>query len=78
VQLTVNNLRISGSLGTVTWVQSGSNVNVTFSMNPGYALLLNGGDIGFNTKSGLVLTGSSLSNFSLSGLSASLKSNGTI
>ena len=78
MQLTVNNLGISGSLGTVTWVQSGSNVNVTFSMNPGYALLLNGGDIGFNTKSGLVLTGSSLSNFSLSGLSASLKSNGTI
>jgi PEP-CTERM motif len=47
-------------------------------MNPGYALVLNGGDIGFTTTGGLVLNGSSLSNFSLSGLSASLKPNGTI
>jgi len=78
VSLTNNNLGISGSLGTVTWVQSGSNVNVTFMMNPGYALVLNGGDIGFSTTGGLVLTSGSLSNFSLSGLSASLKPNGTI
>ena len=78
VPLTNNNLGISGSLGTVTWVQSGSNVHVTFMMNPGYALVLNGGDIGFSTTGGLVLTSGSLSNFSLSGLSASLKPNGTI
>ena len=78
VSLTNNNLGISGSLGTVTWVQSGSNVNVTFTMNPGYALVLNGGDIGFSTTGGLVLTSGSLSNFSLGGLSASLKPNGTI
>jgi PEP-CTERM motif-containing protein len=78
VSLTNNNLGISGSVGTVTWFQSGSNVNVTFTMNPGYALVLNGGDIGFTTTGGLVLNGSSLSNFSLSGLSASLKPNGTI
>ena len=76
--LTTNNLGISGSLGTVTLVQSGSNVNVTFSMNSGYALLLNGGDIGFTTTGGLVLSSASLSNFSLSGLSASLKPSGTI
>ena len=78
VSLTNNNLGISGSVGTVTWFQSGSNVNVTFTMNPGYALVLNGGDIGFTTTGGLVLNGSSLSNFSVSGLSASLKPNGTI
>src|SRR5215469_553001 len=47
-------------------------------MNPGYALVLNGGDIGFATTGGLVLNGSSLSNFSISGLSASLKQNGTV
>ena len=47
-------------------------------MNPGYALVLNGGDIGFSTTGGLVLTSGSLSNFSLGGLSASLKPNGTI
>lgn len=76
--LTSNNLGISGSLGTVTWYQSGSNVNVTFSMNSGYALLLNGGDLGFTTTGGLVLTNSSLTNFSISGLGASLKPNGTI
>ena len=78
VSLTNNNLGISGSVGTVTWVQSGSDVKVTFSMNSGYALLLNGGDIGFNTTKGLVLTGSSLSDFTISGISASLKTNGTI
>lgn len=78
VPLTNNNLGISGSVGTVTWFQSGSDVRVTFSMNPGFALVLNGGDIGFTTTGGLVLTGSSLSNFSMSGLSASLKPNGTI
>jgi len=47
-------------------------------MNPGYALVLNGGDLGFSTSGGLVLTSGSLSNFSISGLSASLKSNPTI
>jgi hypothetical protein len=78
VPLTNNNLGISGSLGTVTWVQSGSDVKVTFSMNPGYALVLNGGDIGFTTTGGLVLTSGSLSNFSISGLNATLKPNGTI
>jgi hypothetical protein len=78
VSLTNNNLGISGTVGTVNWVQSGSDVKVTFSMNPGYALVLNGGDIGFNTTNGLVLTNSSLGNFSISGLNASLKPNGTI
>src|SRR5215470_7392066 len=78
VSLTNNNLGISGSVGTVTWVQSGADVKVTFSMNPGYALVLNGGDIGFTTTGGLVLNGSSLGNFSINGLSTSLKPNGTI
>jgi hypothetical protein len=73
-----NNLGISGSLGTVTWNQSGSNVDVTISMNPGYAMLLNGGDLGFTAIGGLVLGASSLTNFSISGLSTSLKQNGTI
>ena len=76
--LNSNNLGISGSLGTVTWNQSGSNVNVTISMNSGYALLLNGGDLGFTTTGGLVLMNSSLTNFSIAGLGANLKPNGTI
>jgi hypothetical protein len=53
-------------------------VNVTISMNSGYAVLLNGGDLGFATTGGLVMTGSSLTNFSINNLSASLKPNGTI
>jgi hypothetical protein len=78
LSFTNNNLGISGSVGTVTWNQNGSNVDVTMSMNSGYALLLNGGDLGFTTTGGLMLTNSSLSNFSIGGLSASLKPNGTI
>lgn len=75
---TSNNLGISGSVGTVTWNQNGSNVDVTILMNSGYSLLLNGGDLGFTTTGGLTLTNSSLTNFSIGGLSASLKPNTTI
>ena len=76
--LNSNNLGISGSVGTATWAQSGSNVDITISMNSGYALLLNGGDLGFTTTNGLVLTNSSLADFNIGGLSAILKPNGTI
>lgn len=76
--LTTNNLGLSGTIGTVNFVQNGANVDVTISMSAGYVLLVNGGDIGINTTGGLVLTGSSLSNFSINGLSTSLKNNGTL
>lgn len=76
--LTNNNLGLSGVLGTVTTSQNGSNVDVTIQMAPGYAVLVNGGALGFNTSGGLVLTAGSLSKFSLSGMTASLKNNSTI
>jgi len=76
--LTNNNLGLSGVLGTVTTVQNGSNVDVTIQMSPGYAILVNGGDLGFTTSGGLALASSSLSSFSISGMSATLKSNSTI
>ena len=76
--LTTNNLGLSGVLGTVTTVQNGGNVDVSIQMSPGYAILVNGGDLGFTTSGGLALTSSSLSNFSISGMSATLKSNSTI
>jgi PEP-CTERM motif len=76
--LTSNNLGISGTIGTVNFVQNGANVDVTITMSAGYTILVNGGDIGINTTGGLVLSGSSLTNFSVSGMSASLKKNTTI
>jgi hypothetical protein len=76
--LTNNNLGLSGVLGTVTTAQNGSNVNVSIQMSPGYAILVNGGDLGLTTGSGLVLTDGSLTNFSVSGMSATLKNNTTI
>jgi len=76
--LTTNNIGLSGVLGTVTTTQSGSNVNVSIQMSPGYAVLVNGGDLGFTTGGGLVLTGTSLNSFSLAGMSASLKNNTTV
>jgi PEP-CTERM motif len=76
--LTNNNLGLSGVLGTVTTTQNGSNVDVSIQMSSGYAILVNGGDLGFTTTGGLVLTDGSLTNFSLSGMSASIKSNSTI
>lgn len=76
--LTTNNIGLSGVLGTVTTTQNGSSVNVSIQMSPGYAILVNGGDLGFTTGGGLVLTGTSLNSFSLAGMSASLKNNTTV
>jgi len=76
--LTTNNLGVSGTIGTVNFVQNGANVDLTITMSSGFSLLINGGDIGINTTGGLVLTGSSLSNFSIGGMSASLKNNNTL
>lgn len=63
------------TIGTVTFTQNGSNVDVTVTMNSGFALLTEGGDIGIV---GGVNSSSSLSNFSLNTISASLKKNSTI
>jgi hypothetical protein len=76
--ITNNNLGLSGTLGTVTTTQSGSNVVVTITMNPGYAIVSQGGFLGLNTTGGLTLTGGSLTNFSISNMSAGLQSNSSI
>ena len=78
MDLTQSNLNVAGPYGTVELSQSGANVNVTIAMNSGFSILVNGGDIGVNTTGGLVLNGSSLTNFSIAGLSTTLKNNGTI
>jgi hypothetical protein len=58
--LTSNNLGISGSVGTVKIDDTASNqVTVTITMNAGFSLKLEGGDIAFNGPSGL--TASSVS-----------------
>ena len=61
--------------GTVTLTQSGSNVNVTISMNSGFSIVGNGGDIGVL---GGVSNTSSLSDFSITGMTGSLKSHETV
>ena len=76
--ITANNLGLSGTLGTVTTTQNGSNVDVTITMSPGFALVTQGGFLGFDTTGGLVLTNSSLTNFSTSGMSDSLIANVSI
>jgi len=73
-----NNLGLSGVLGTVTTTQNGSNVTVNIDMSSGYAILVNGGDLGFTTDGTLALTNSSLNNFSVSGMTATLKKNDTV
>jgi hypothetical protein len=67
--ITGNNLGLSGTLGTVTTTQSGSNVVVTITMNPGYAIVTQGGFIGLNTTDGLALADGSLTSFSISKMS---------
>jgi len=76
--LTTTNLSgQTGPFGLVEMSQSGGNVNVTIVMNPGFAVLVNGGDIGINTTGGLTLSGSSLTSFS-NGITATLKNNNTL
>jgi hypothetical protein len=55
--LSDNNLGLSGSVGCVTVSNSGPNqVTVTISMNTGFSIKLNGGDVAFNGPSGLTLS----------------------
>ena len=61
--------------GTVTLTQSGSNVNVSITMNSGFAILGNGGDIGVV---GSVSNNTTINNFSVAGMSADAKKNGKI
>ena len=64
--LSSNNLGISGSVGTVTIADAGSNqVTVSIKMGVGFSLKLNGGDIAFTGPSDLSL--SSVSMFSADG-----------
>jgi hypothetical protein len=52
--LTGNNLGISGSIGTVAVADTGTNqVTVSVTMNPGFSIKLQGGDIAFSGPSGL-------------------------
>ena len=60
--LTSNNLGISGSVGTVTFQDTAMNqVTVTITMNTGFSVKLQGGDIALNGPSGL--TAGSVSGF---------------
>jgi len=52
--LTANNLGIVGTIGTVSIVDTGvDQVTVTITMNAGFSVKLNGGQIAFNGPSGL-------------------------
>ncbi len=52
--LTSNNLGITTSIGSVTVTDTGTNqVTVSITMNPGFSLKLQGGDVAFNGPSGL-------------------------
>jgi len=54
IDLSSNNLGISGSVGTVTLADTGSgSVMVTIAMNAGYTIKLQGGNVGFNTSASL-------------------------
>jgi len=54
--LSDNNLGLSESVGCVTVHNSGANqVTVTITMNAGFSIKLNGGDVAFNGPVGLTL-----------------------
>ncbi len=56
------------TVGTVTLTQNGANVDATISMNSGFAIAVQGPTIGFN---GGLTASSTLTNFSLNGVSVS-------
>lgn len=66
LNLTVNNLGISSSIGTVKLHQEAGGVLVTLQANSGFSFKLNGGDIMFNTSASL--TGASISGLTADGV----------
>jgi hypothetical protein len=66
LNLTVNNLGISGTIGTVRLHQEAGGVLVTLQANSGFSFKLNGGDILFNSSASL--TGSSISGLTADGV----------
>ena len=76
--ITTNDINLSGNLGTITTTQVGGNVQVTITMSKGYAILSDGGFLGFDTTKGLTLNGNSLTDFSVSGLTDKLQKNSGI
>lgn len=63
------NLVYNGAtVGTVTFTQNGANVDATITMNSGFAIAVQGPTVGFNGGLG---AGSTLTNFSLAGVTAS-------
>ena len=77
INLTSNNLGITGSVGTATTSLVSGGIQVTIQMNPGYTLLTEGGHIGLST-SGLTLGSNSLGSFSFSGMSDKLQKTGSL
>lgn len=77
LNLTKNNLGLSGNIGTVTVTSVGSGVQVTITMSPGYEVVTNGGFLGLDLTGGLKLTGSSLAAFSLNGITDRLETDPT-
>lgn len=69
IQLTNNNLGISGSIGTVNLTQQAGGVMVTLSANSGFSFKVAGGDILFNTS--VSLTSGSISQIMINGVSYS-------
>ena len=54
ISLTSNSIGVSGSVGTVTLTDNGGgSVLVTITMNPGFTIKLQGGQVGFNTTASL-------------------------
>jgi hypothetical protein len=53
LNLTINNIGISGSIGTVTLHQEAGGVLVTLKAGSGFSFKLNGGDVMFNSSASL-------------------------
>ena len=71
LNLTVNNLGISGSVGTVDLHQEAGGVLVTLTAAPGYSFKLNGGDVMFNSSA--TLTASNIAGLMAGGSSATFQ-----
>jgi len=65
IQLTQNNLGITGSIGSVTLTQQTGGVEITLQANSGFSFKLQGGDILFNSSASL--SASSISNLLIDG-----------
>lgn len=78
INLTTNNIGVVGSVGTITITDIAGGIQVSYAMNSGFGVKLNGGDLEFNTSFSGSIGASNIAFTSITPLGGSAASNPTM